>query len=49
MESGHQRLGPQAMVDDLEYIDTEDMPQYDLCVDGSQNRETFPSFEEEKR
>ena len=37
MESIHQRLGPQAMVNDLTDRGTEDMPHYDPYEDESQS------------
>ena len=47
MDSVHQRVGPQAMVNNLADWGAEDMPQNDACKDDSKNGETFPGFEEE--
>ena len=47
MESLHQRLSPQVMVNDIGDLSTEDMSQFDLYEDKSQNVETFPSLDEE--
>ena len=49
MESLHQRLGLQAMVDDLIDLDAEDMLQYDPYGDESQNVETFSILDEEQK
>ena len=46
LESFHQRLGSQAMVDDLADLGMEDMSQYDSYKDKSQNVETSPSLDE---
>ena len=47
MESHHQKLGPQAMVDNLAHLCIEDTPQYDLYEGESQNVETFLILDDE--
>ena len=49
MESLHQRLGPQAMMDDLADLDAEGTPQYDQYEDKLQDNEIFPSLDEETK
>ena len=49
MESLHQRLGLQAMVDDLIDLDAEDMLQYNPYEGESQNVETFSILDEEQK
>ena len=47
MESVDQRLGPQATVEDLLDLVTEEMPQHDPDEDASQNEQTFPKLEDD--
>ena len=47
MKSLHQRLGPQATVDDIVDLYMEDMPQYDPDENELQKVDTFPSLDEE--
>ena len=47
MESLHQKLGPQAMMDDLVYLAAADMLQYYPYEDESQHVETFLILHEE--
>ena len=48
MESLHQRLDPCAQVRDLVELGVEDMLQYDLYEDKSQNAEMFSILDEEQ-
>ena len=47
VESIHQRLGTQAMVNDLADLCTIDMPWYDPYEVGLQNKEISPKCKEE--
>ena len=47
MELFHQRLGPQAMVRDLDELSIEDMQQFDPYKDELINVDTFPALDEE--
>ena len=49
MESLHQRLGPQAVEEDLADMGTEHTPQYDPYKDGSQNEVAFANWKKNQR